>query len=71
MFNEKQFSGMWDNARCGLSKSNEESTKYVRSDDKRLTERELKKLEKEAKKDYYNSQFNDMFGNIFDKISRW
>ena len=70
MFNEKQFNGMWENARCGLSKSNEEKPRYEKSE-KRMSDRELKRLEKEARQEYYKESFSSMFDDIADKISRW
>lgn len=64
MFNEKQeknFNKRWDEIRIDINKK----------DEKPLTERELRKLEKKARRESYSNAFDEMFDNIMDKINRW
>lgn len=66
MFNENQknnFNKAWDKIRQDIDKLSKKKEP--------LTDREWKKLDKLTKKEYYYSSFDNMFDNIFNKISRW
>lgn len=66
MFNENQksnFNKTWDKIRQDIDKLSKKKEP--------LTDREWKKLDKLTKQEYYQSQFDNMFNNISDKISRW